>query len=117
MFINFTNHPSSAWSKEQLTAAHAYGKVVDIPFPNIAPQCTKSEILHLVEVYVEKIRKIMDNSTIVHVMGEMTFTYNIVNVLKNMGITCLASTTERNIVITPDGKEMPKFEFVQFREY
>ena len=44
MFINHTNHPSQYWSDEQLTAAHQYGEVVDIPFPLIDPTLSSNEI-------------------------------------------------------------------------
>lgn len=33
------------------------------------------------------------------------------------GIKCVASTTERDTVMTPDGKKISQFKFVQFREY
>ncbi len=117
MFINLTNHPSERWSKEQLNAARQYGVVVDMPFPIIEPTFTKDDIMFLVKECTEKISGLMECNTVVHVMGEMTFTYNLVNALKDAGITCLASTTERNTIITPDGKKISEFKFVQFREY
>ena len=117
MFINLTNHPSANWSKEQLSAARQYGEIVDLPFPIIEPSFTKDDILLLVKESTDAIMAIMDGETVVHVMGEMTFTHNLVNALKEMGITCLASTTKRNTVMTPDGKKVSDFKFVQFREY
>ena len=44
MFINFTNHPSGLWSKAQLDAASTYGKIVDLPFPNVPPQFLEEEV-------------------------------------------------------------------------
>ena len=117
MFINLTNHPSADWSEEQLKAAHQYGEVVDLSFPDIKPYYTKEEVLRIVKEYVDMIMQMKDNDTVIHVMGEMTFTYNIVSTLKAIGITCLASTTKRNTVTTPDGKKLSDFGFVQFREY
>ena len=117
MFINLTNHPSENWSKEQREAAECYGEIVNLSFPIIEPTFTKEDILFLVREYAEAILGLMDDNTVVHVMGEMTFTYNIVNALKEKGITCLASTTERNTIMTPDGKKISEFKFVQFREY
>lgn len=49
-------------------------------------------------------------------MGEMTFTYALVNLLKDAGIKCIASTTKRNVEEI-DGKQVSTFQFVQFREY
>ena len=117
MFINFTNHPSSNWSEKQLNAALCYGEIVDLPFPAIEPTFSKDDILHLVQECTRVIMGIKEGETVVHVMGEMTFTYNMVNALKNKGITCLASTTERITTMTSDGKKVSEFKFVQFREY
>lgn len=117
MFINLTNHPSDKWSKDQLEAARKYGEVVDLSFPIIEPTYSKDDIMLLVKECAEAIMGIKEGDTFVHIMGEMTFTYNLVNALKDAGITCLASTTERNTIITPDGKKISEFKFVQFREY
>lgn len=117
MFINLTNHPSEKWSEEQLKAAHQYGEIVDLSFPIIEPTFTKGEVIILVNECADTIMGIKDGDTVVHIMGEMTFTYNLVNALKEFGITCLASTTERNTIILPDGKKVSEFKFVQFREY
>ena len=118
MFINFTNHPSDGWSQKQRKAACQYGEIVDLPFPFIDPHYTKEDILHIVRDYAEKIFDIKEQETVVHVMGEMTFTHNIVNILKEAGIKCLASTTVRNNdMITSDDGRTPEYVFVQFREY
>ena len=117
MFINLTNHPSERWSDEQLNAARQYGEIVDLSFPIIEPNFTKEDVMFLVKESIETILGLMEDDTVVHVMGEMTFTHNLVNALKEKGIICLASTTERNTIMTPDGKKISEFKFVQFREY
>lgn len=117
MFINLTNHPSTGWSEEQLEASRRYGEIVDMSFPVIEPTFTKEDILYLVKECLEVIMNLKDDETVVHVMGEMTFTYNAVKALKEAGIICLASTTERLVKMTPDGKKISEFKFVQFREY
>ena len=117
MFINLTNHPSEKWSEEQLNAAHRYGEIVDMPFPLIEPTFTKEDVMFLVKKCVDTIMGIMNGDIVVHVMGEMTFTHNLVNAMKELGITCFASTTERNTIMTADGKKISEFKFVQFREY
>ena len=117
MFINLTNHPSEKWSEEQLSAARQYGEIVDLSFPIIEPSYTKDDIMHLVKDCTETIMGIKEGETVVHVMGEMTFTHNLVNALIERGVMCLASTTERNIIMLPDGRKISEFKFVQFREY
>lgn len=116
MFINLTNHPSENWSEEQLAAAHKYGEIVDIHFPNIEPSFTSSMVNSLADDTVSTITA-LGKDIVVHIMGEMTFTFAVVSRLKTMNIKCVASTTERNTVITPDGKKISEFKFVQFREY
>lgn len=116
MLINLTNHPSKGWSEAQLHAAQEYGEIVDIHFPNIEPSFTKSMVNSLAGNTVDTITA-FGKDVVVHIMGEMTFTYAVVSRLKSLGITCLASTTERNTVVTPDGKKISEFKFVQFREY
>jgi len=118
-FINFTNHPSSGWLKEQYAAALEYGEVIDIQFPNITPSFTSAMVSDLADKAVDTIMS-YGKDIIVHIMGEMTFTYAVVSRLKAQGIKCIASTTERdpNKTITlPDGKIIKEFKFVQFREY
>lgn len=116
MFVNLSNHPSGGWSEEQLSAAKEYGEIVDIHFPNIEPSFTSTMVNSLADDIIKTITSI-GKDFVVHIMGEMTFTYAVVSRLKTLGITCLASTTERNTVITPDGKKVSEFKFVQFREY
>ena len=52
VFINLSNHPSNAWSKEQYEAASEYGEVVDIPFPQIEASSSEEDIENLVEEYL-----------------------------------------------------------------
>lgn len=116
MFINLTNHPSSTWGMEQLKATLQYGQIIDLPFPIIEPHLGTDEVNTIADEMVKRIKE-TDTSPVVHIMGEMTFTYAVVSRLKALGITCLASTTERITVNTPDGKKLSEFKFVQFREY
>lgn len=117
MLINFSNHPSDLWEEHQLTAARQFGEIVDVPFPDVSPTWTAEEIKSLADEYATILMKKCDSSTIVHVMGEMTFTFAVVSRLKAQGIVCVASTTERNAQITPNGQKLSDFQFVQFREY
>ena len=89
MLINLTNHPSEFWSEKQLAAAHQYGKIVDIHFPNIEPSFTTSMVNRLAEDTIEAI-KVFGKDIVVHVMGEMTFTYAVVSRLKAINIKFMA---------------------------
>ena len=116
-FINLSNHPSSGWDKGQLTAAQRIGDIVDLPFPPVVPEASADEVKQMARELVEHILEMGDPATLtVHIMGEMTLTYSIVTALTQLGVRCVASTTER-IVTEVDGKKVSEFHFVQFREY
>ncbi len=116
LFINLSNHPSKLWKQDQLDASKPYGRIVDIPFPNVLPTYSIDDIKKLAETYVEKIAE-YDGEVIVHIMGEMTITFQIVIMLKARGIPCVASTTERKVSTTADGQKISDFRFVSFRSY
>ena len=116
--INFSNHPSQYWSKEQSEAAAFYGRIIDLPFPDINPEADETDLMKLTEEYVKQILELKEHYNItVHVMGEMTFTYMVVSQLKAMGIECIASTTIRDAEYSSDGKKISDFQFVRFRKY
>ena len=118
MFINLSNHPSEIWSEEQIAEAEKYGCVLNMPFPNIRPDASAEEVQQLAQEYANQIAEKAEKELItVHVMGEMTFTYNLVASLKNMGIHCVASTTERKTYIDDSGMKVSEFKFIQFRDY
>lgn len=113
--VNVSNHPSANWPTEQLMYAQKdFPKILDIPFPTISPALTLEEMDKLIDEYARKVLAL--NPAAVHVMGEMTFTFRLVNVLKAQGILCLASTTER-IATVENGVKTSQFKFVQFRSY
>ncbi len=115
MLLNLTNHPSKQWPANQYNHALAlYQEVIDLPFPQIAPTLDSASLDKLVEEYEIKIRQI--NPHAVHLMGELVFTFRMVNKLKGIGITCIASTTER-MTTEKDGVKTSVFEFVNFRLY
>lgn len=118
IFINFSNHSLSTWTERQIKAAKEYGELEEIVFPNINPQFTTEQVQMLATDYVAKIltHYSTENLTI-HVMGELTFCFSVVQQLKEKGVRCVASTTERIVEETADNKKVTQFSFVQFREY
>lgn len=124
LFINISNHPSSKWDVKQIDAALAMvnnGPIIDMPFPNIDPNMSSSDVIDLADNYFSKILNLIHeyeaDYVVFHVMGEMTFTYNLVKLLNENGYHCYASTTKRNVVEKEDGTKISVFEFIQFREY
>jgi hypothetical protein len=120
MLINLSNHNSSKWPENQkATAENLYGSVTDFSFPTINPTWTKEQVAALAEETLNKclvmLPKTRNNA--IHIMGEMTFTYVFVNLAKQKGITCVASTTERLVETNEKGKKVSVFKFVKFREY
>lgn len=117
IFVNFTNHPSSLWEEFQLKEAKKYGEIVDLKFPDIDPKNGDMAIQGLADTYVKKISDMEATKKVVHIMGEMCFTYCVVRKLQQLGIQCVASTTVRNTVTLEDGSKVSKFNFEQFRPY
>lgn len=115
MLLNLSNHPSSTWPENQKKAAtEKYEFIEDLAFPQIDPKADEDVIEKLAEEFELKIRK--KDPTAVHIMGEMTFTYRMVNRLKSIGIPCIASTTNRKVT-EKNGVKTSVFEFVRFRSY
>ncbi len=116
MLLNLTNHPASSWPENQLIATKKlFGTIEDYPFPQIDPAMDHASLDKLVEDFVQTVRK--KDPTAIHIMGELTFTYRLVNRLKELGYRCIASTTTRKVTYDEQGNKISTFKFVQFREY
>lgn len=113
-FINFTNHKSEAWEQKQIDAAREYGEIMDIPFPNVDPQCSEQEIKEIGEQCCREI--LWHNPEAVLCQGEFTLTVEIVQRLKSAGVRVLAACSER-VVTEREGIKTSVFRFVRFREY
>jgi ATP-dependent exoDNAse (exonuclease V) alpha subunit len=116
MLLNFTNHPFSSWAENQKnTALEKYSEVLDIPFPHINPGADELDIKAEAVKYLDEIIKLKPDA--VHIMGEMNFTFQMVNFLMKEGIECIASTTTRMVEDFDDGTQKSQFKFVKFRSY
>jgi hypothetical protein len=117
MIINLSNHRSTLWQAAQLEAASVYGEIIDLPFPAVNPEGDEEYIQSLGKEYLEKVEQLAQGKNVtVHLMGELTLTYCLVNALLEKGIKCIASTTER-VSEEKDGAKISEFRFKQFREY
>lgn len=119
MLINLSNHPYKNWSEIQKSASAIYGKCIDLSFPRVKATDNEDAIRQLGLIYCSKIMQLSSKSeeTYVHIMGEMTFTYYLINLLNKKGVICVASTSERIVrEISPGHKEV-KFQFARFRRY
>lgn len=119
IFINHTNHPSTRWSDEQLSAAQAYGEIFDMAFPAVNPNATAEEVRQLAQRNAEKILELEPAAVLCQ--GEFNYTFALVERLKSSGVKVVAATSERIVIseILPDGssRQISTFRFVQFREY
>ena len=119
LLINLSNHPACQWPAGQAAAAQVYGRLIDLPFPDVNPDGDEQYIATLAGEYLHKVQVLTPAGTTatVHLMGEMNFTYALVRLLRQCGIQCIASTTRRVVEILPDGRKAVGFEFVKFRRY
>jgi CRISPR-associated protein Csx16 len=119
IFLNLSNHPSSAWSEEQKDASLALGcsEIVDEQFPNVDPswawERVSKEAKEVVDAIFEKY-----GGRIRHAMveGEFSMTVELVKKLQGKGVKCYVATTERDVVVEGDVKKS-RFSFKRFREY
>lgn len=121
MLLNLSNHPKNTWDKKQTeTAENLYGEIIDVHFPAVDPEADENEIYELAKEYLEHCKKFLSQSTdknnAVHIMGEMTFCFTVVQLLKTEKIQCIASTSKRSVVQIENRKQI-EFDFVKFREY
>ncbi len=118
-FLNFNNHPSTAWATQQQQAAlELAGPIVDRPFPFIPPEAGAEEVRQLARQEWEKIQRDYEGwPAVVLVQGDFTFTFSFVSLLLREGVRCVAATTQRQVEKLADGREIRKFVFVQFRDY
>lgn len=122
MLINLSNHPSSKWSKEQIEAAkQAYGTIADLGFPEILPSSSLAQVKQISRKYFAEIKNLLIQSKVennaIHVMGEFTFTFNLLEMLKQNNIPAVASTTSREVFEDEKGNKISKFNFIRFRNY
>ncbi len=119
MLINLSNHPSLKWSKEQTEAANSrFGEIIDLLFPAVSPEGDENYIAALADEYCNKVIELAGGTPVtVHLMGEMTLAFAIVRRLKQSGIPCVASTTQRLVKEIDDGHKDVVFRFVRFRNY
>lgn len=118
MLLNLSNHPASAWSTAQLIVAQStYGDIYDLAFPAIDPNWSVADVTQLAETYYNEIINMTPIPQAVHLMGEMTFSFALINLLRAKGIVCVASTARRQSIDKGEGRKEIVFEFVQFRAY
>jgi hypothetical protein len=122
MLINLSNHNSEFWSKEQIDEAFLkFGSIKDIKFPNVNPEANTIEVNELAVKYLKKIKDEITRSkeanNAVHLMGEFTFVYKLLEMLKQENILSVCSTTKRLTNSITSSKKISQFEFVRFREY
>jgi len=122
MLINLSNHRLEHWSTAQLESAREnYGSIFDLEFPQLDPADNLQKIKIQVDEFENQCEKILNEAKseykdAVHIMGEMTFVYQFVKKMTAKGILCVASTTERIVTETENGK-LSIFKFIQFRPY
>ncbi|MBL7979041.1 MAG: CRISPR-associated protein [Bacteroidetes Order II. Incertae sedis bacterium] len=108
MLLNLSNHPYGTWQAAQRAEAERrYGTVTDFPFPAVDPMLSGDAVAALAESVVEKVLQSPPNA--IHVMGKMTLTFVLVARFQAAGLTCLASTSERLVVESEDGKKNRDF--------
>lgn len=115
--INLSNHPFATWSAAQKEASQPYGVCIDMPFPSVSAHATEEEIAQLVTTYFTQIVEHTKGYEVtVHLMGELTFSFQLAQQLHLHGIKSIASCADRNVLQEGEVKKVI-FDFVRFREF
>lgn len=121
MFVNFSNHPSDKWDENQRAEALKYGRIVDVPFPEVPADGDEIKIEKMADECIKNIISFGADLQAVMAQGEFTLTYKVVDGLKARGIKVLSACTEREVSehIDKKGNKIKEsvFRFVGFREY
>lgn len=118
MLINLSNHPYESWSVAQKQAAVVFGPCIDLPFPPVDAEAGEEIVEQLATEYLLKIEQLSQGKeVVVHLMGEMTLTFALVEQLRKRGISSLASTSERSVIEHSSGYKEVLFDFKRFRQY
>lgn len=129
MLINLTNHPYKHWGNEQKDAAKLmFGEITDMKFPDIPAEADEDYVVKLAVEYGNRIQNMFNEFKLndresqlkenaIHLMGEMTFCYALIDYLGAEATSFYASTTERNVHYDNSGNKVVDFQFVKFRKY
>lgn len=118
MFINFTNHPSAAWSDAQLCAAQAYGEITDIPFPMVDPFADTQAVHELADKFAAQIIELAPDCVLCQ--GEFSLAFAVVERLKRQGLKVVVACSNRRVseeLVDGVTRKIVEFVFCGFREY
>ena len=80
MFINVSNISSTCWGKKQLQETVKYGKIVDINFPVIFPECSDDLLYDIAHEIKEQIKEYSPKKgDCVCIAAEYGITFDIVD--------------------------------------
>lgn len=118
MLINYSNHPSNLWPENQHSQAIKQFKLIlDEPFPYIDPTANTSQLQTLANSEFQRIHnKYKHSNYAMHIMGEHTYIFLIIQLFLHHNIPCFASTTHR-ITTQQNNIKQSQFQFIQFRPY
>ena len=115
VFINFSNHPSSAWSAPQTEAALSYAsRIVDLPFPQVDPTMDEQSVDDLARERTEEILSF--HPAAVMCQGEFGLSFAVIRKLLDAGIVVLYACSERKVHVNGNVKSV-QFDFVRFRRF
>jgi len=78
----------------------------------------EDDIVRLAKEYASDIISRYDSKRdVVHVMGEMCFSFALVRLLQQAGFICVASTSDRIVREEEPGHKEVFFKFIRFRQY
>lgn len=115
MLLNHSNHPWTEWKYiQRARAEELFGKVEDMPFPQVSPSIDEASVLLLCKTQFDLIQS--KKPSAVHIMGEQNYCFHLIQLLLKANIPCYASTSKRMTEVYANNKKRT-FNFVEFRMY
>lgn len=94
--------------------AEKYGRIVDIPFPNVNADATEKDVQELSKSTFKTVMSYHPKAVLCQ--GEFTLAFQLINMLLENEIVVLAACSER--IVKEDGaRKESYFTFTKFRNY
>lgn len=119
MLLNISNHSSKNWKPEQNKAAEQYGRVIDIPYPDLKPEWDCQKIVVCARDCFDLCKEMIGQEkelSAVHLTGEPVFCSVLSQLLMREEYKCITSTSERKAMVK-NGIKISYYKFVCFRNY
>jgi len=109
-----SNHDPKNWDREQ---KEGWDNIDYIPFPNINPEFSASEVWEIAKKLVKEIKIWLNQNTggKINLQGEFSLSFAVFVLMSNEASNVFTFPTTERVVEEKDGKKISVFKFVMWR--